>query len=100
MEWELKSTKSKLNHSVSKLATKAGNLELKMDMQFEFQAKLSRMTRKLPKLKYELALQVIAYPWILSKYYSVRSSVSFVPLQIIVGAVFRLIICSFVCETA
>jgi hypothetical protein len=52
------------------------------------------------RMKYKLALGVRAYPWILSKCYSVRSSVSFVPLQIIVGAVFRLIICSFVCETA
>ena len=49
---------------------------------------------------YKLALRVRAYLWILSKYYSVRSSVSFVPLQIIMGTVFRLIICIFVCETA
>ncbi len=51
MELKLKCTKSKLNHAISKLATKVGHLELKIDMQFECRAKLSRMTRKLPKLK-------------------------------------------------
>jgi hypothetical protein len=50
--------------------------------------------------KYELALRVRAYPQILSKYLSVRSSVACVPIQIILGTVFRLIICSVVCETA
>ncbi len=49
---------------------------------------------------YELALRVRAYPQILSKYLSVRSSVACVPLQIILGTVFRLIFCSVVCETA
>ncbi len=44
-------------------------------------------------LKYELALRVRAYPWILSKYFSVCLCVSFVHLQIILGTVFRLIIC-------
>jgi hypothetical protein len=34
MELELKSTKSEVNHAMSKLATKVGNLELKIDMQF------------------------------------------------------------------
>ncbi len=51
MELELKCNKSELNHAISKLATKVGNLEQKIDMQFESQAKLSRMTRKLPKLE-------------------------------------------------
>jgi hypothetical protein len=51
MELVLKCTKSKLNHAISKLATKVGNLELKIDMQYACQAKLGRMTRKLPKLE-------------------------------------------------
>jgi hypothetical protein len=34
-ELVLKHTKSKLNHAISKRATKVGNLELKIDMQFE-----------------------------------------------------------------
>jgi hypothetical protein len=44
MESELKCTKSKLNNAISKLATKVVNLELKINMQFECQAKPSRMT--------------------------------------------------------
>jgi hypothetical protein len=51
-------------------------------------------------LLYKLALRVRTYPQILSKYLSVRSSVACVPLQIILGTVFRLIICSVVCENA
>ncbi len=35
---------------MSKIATKIGNLELKIDMQYVHQAKLGRMTGKLPKL--------------------------------------------------
>ncbi len=49
MKLELKCTKSKLNYAISKLATKVGNLELKIDVQYECLAKLSGMTRKLPK---------------------------------------------------
>jgi hypothetical protein len=33
MKLVLKCTKSKLNHAISKLATKVGNLELDIDMQ-------------------------------------------------------------------
>jgi hypothetical protein len=51
MELLLKCTKCKLDNAISKLATKVGNLELKIDMQYECQAKLSRMNRKLPKLE-------------------------------------------------
>ena len=36
---------------ISKLSTKIGNLELKIDMQYVRQAKLCKITRKLPKLK-------------------------------------------------
>jgi hypothetical protein len=36
---------------ISKLATKVGNLELNIYMQYAHQAKLSRMTGKLPKLE-------------------------------------------------
>ncbi len=39
---------------ISKLATKVGNLELKIDMQYARWAKLDRMTRKLPKLEYRM----------------------------------------------
>jgi hypothetical protein len=35
MKLVLKCTKSKLNHAISKLATKVGNFEPKIDMQFE-----------------------------------------------------------------
>jgi hypothetical protein len=35
MKLVLKCTKSKLIHAISKLATKVGNLELNIDMQFE-----------------------------------------------------------------
>jgi hypothetical protein len=41
---------TKLCH-ISKLATKVGNLELNIDMQYARQAKLGRMTGKLPKLE-------------------------------------------------
>ena len=51
MKLVLKCTKSELNHAISKLAIKVGNLEQKIDMQYECQAKLSRMNRKLPKLE-------------------------------------------------
>jgi hypothetical protein len=51
MQLVLKCTKSELNHAISKLATKAGNIELKIDVQSACQAKLSRVTRKLPKLE-------------------------------------------------
>jgi hypothetical protein len=51
LELVLKRTKSKLNHAISKLATKVGNLGLKINMQYAPQAKLGRMTRKLPKLE-------------------------------------------------
>jgi hypothetical protein len=62
---------------------------------------LQRRTRSAPRNReYELALQVRAYPQILSKYLSVCLSVACVPLQIILGTVFRLISCSVVCETA
>jgi hypothetical protein len=57
-------------------------------------------TASAKELMYKLALRVRAYPWILSKYLYVRLAVSLAPLQIIVGIVFRVIICSFVCETA
>jgi hypothetical protein len=42
---------TKLCYIISKLATKVGNLELKINMPYVRQAKLSRMTRKLPKLE-------------------------------------------------
>ncbi len=48
---------------------------------------------------YQLALWVRAYPWILSKYLCVCVFVSFVPLQIILGTVFRLRICILVVES-
>ena len=51
MELVLKCTKNKLNHAVCKLATKVGNLGLKIDMQCLHQEKLGRMTRKPPKLE-------------------------------------------------
>ena len=51
LELVLKRTKSKLNHAISKLATKVGNLGLKIDMQYVRQAKLGKMTGKLPKLE-------------------------------------------------
>ncbi len=35
MELVLKCNQSELNHAISKLATKVGNLELKIDVQFE-----------------------------------------------------------------
>ncbi len=35
MELVLKCTKSKPNHAISKLATKVGNLKVKINMQFE-----------------------------------------------------------------
>ncbi len=35
---------------ISKLATKVGNLELKIDMQYARRAKFGKITRKLPKL--------------------------------------------------
>ncbi len=51
LEFVLKRSKSKLNHAISKLATKAGNLGLKIDMQYACHAKLGRMTGKLPKFE-------------------------------------------------
>jgi hypothetical protein len=51
MELVLKCTNSKLNHAISKLATKVGKLELRNDMQFECQAQLSRMIRNPPNLE-------------------------------------------------
>jgi hypothetical protein len=45
IELVLKCTKSKLDHAIIKVATKAGNLELKIDMQYACQAKLRRVTR-------------------------------------------------------
>ena len=51
MKLELKCTKSKLNYAISKLATKNGNLELKINMRYARKAKIGRMTGKLPKLE-------------------------------------------------
>jgi hypothetical protein len=51
LELVLKCTKSEINHDISKLATQVGNLELKINMQYARQAKLGRMTGKLPKLE-------------------------------------------------
>ncbi len=44
-------TKSDLNQAISKINTKAGNLELKIDVQSACQAKLSKNTGKLPTLE-------------------------------------------------
>jgi hypothetical protein len=41
MELVLKCTNCKLNHAISKLATKVGNLELRIVMQYMCRAKLS-----------------------------------------------------------
>ncbi len=49
MESILKCTKSKLNHAISKLATEGGNLELGINVWYVCQAKLGKVTRKLPK---------------------------------------------------
>ncbi len=49
MELVLKYTKSELNHATSELATEAGNSELEIDVQYACQAKLGRVTRKLPE---------------------------------------------------
>ncbi len=57
MELVLKCTKNKLNHAVCKLATKVGNLGLKIDMQCLHQEKLGRMTGKLPKLESKWVFQ-------------------------------------------
>ncbi len=51
MKLVLKCTKCELNHAISNLAVKAGNLELDINVQYACQAKLGRMTRKLPKLE-------------------------------------------------
>ncbi len=51
MELVLNCTKSKLNQAMSKIFAKAGNFELKINVQSACQAKLSRVTRKLPKLE-------------------------------------------------
>ncbi len=51
MKLVLKCTKSKLNHAINKIATKVGNLELKIDMQYECRAKFNRMTREPPILE-------------------------------------------------
>ncbi len=51
LELVLKCTKSKLNHAISKLATKIGNLELKIDMQSVCQAKLGKITTKTTQIK-------------------------------------------------
>jgi hypothetical protein len=49
MKVVLKHTKSKLHQAISKSFAKAGNLELEINMQSACQAKLGRVTRKLPK---------------------------------------------------
>jgi hypothetical protein len=49
-ELVLKHTKSKLNQAIS-VFTKAGNLELKIDVQYVYQAKLGRVTRNYPNWK-------------------------------------------------
>ncbi len=46
----LSCAKSKLNQAISKANTKAGNIELKIDVQSAFQAKLGRVNRKLSNL--------------------------------------------------
>jgi hypothetical protein len=48
VEIVLNYTESNLNQAISKLITKAGNLELKTDMQYAYQAKLGRVTRNYP----------------------------------------------------
>jgi hypothetical protein len=71
IELVLKCTKSELNHVISKLATKAGNLELEIDVQYASQAKLSKVTRKLPKsetLWVFLSWEVKCSPIIVLKY--------------------------------
>ncbi len=40
----LNCTKSKLNHAISKLATKTGNLEVEINLQYACQAKLGKVT--------------------------------------------------------
>jgi hypothetical protein len=49
IELVLKCSKSKLNHAISKFATKAGNLEQKIDVQYACRAKLGKVTLKLAK---------------------------------------------------
>ena len=44
MELVLKCTKSKQNYAISKSATKAGNLEIEINVQYVCQAKLSKVT--------------------------------------------------------
>ncbi len=44
MELVLKYTKREPNNAISKLATKAGNLELEIDVQYACQAKLGKVT--------------------------------------------------------
>ncbi len=44
-------TKTKLNQAIIRLNSKAGNLELKIDVQDAYQAKIGKVTRKLPKLE-------------------------------------------------
>ncbi len=51
MELVLKCTRSKINNAISKLATKAGNLELEIDVQYACQAKLGKVTKNYPNWK-------------------------------------------------
>ncbi len=57
------------------------------------------LVRQMKKYINKLALRVRAYPWILNKYLCVCVFVSFVPLPIILGTVFRLRICILVVES-
>ncbi len=82
MELKLKCTKSELNYAISKLATtKVGNLELKIDMQFECLAKLSRMTRKLPKLKLKWGF----LSWKAEMLFNNSSKISYSPSSLFLG---------------
>ncbi len=43
--------RSKLNQAISKTNNNAGNLELKINVQYAYQAKLGRVTRNYPNFK-------------------------------------------------
>jgi hypothetical protein len=51
IELVLNCTESMLNQAINNINTKAGNLELKIDVQYAYQAKLGKVTRKPSKLE-------------------------------------------------
>ena len=78
---------------VAEASVLVSSLQSKLDTCSFGSGVMSGVKRHVHSLQYKLSLRVRAYPWILSKYFSVCLCVSFVRLQIILGTVFRLIIC-------